>query len=253
MSLYKQDVEAAYQLLQNKKDELFEIFFKPLQTQSPTLEPSSQEIYFVRSFCLLFHASIEDYFEKITSLLAKYAVEAYENISFLAQTDLDTLSLPEINEKLRQQLHTYLMLANKHKSDSLEEIEKNAKFFEAKKSTISNKIMDLKPMIHYATELLTTANKNINTNIDKNHGISFNNNIPLFLSVGIDIGTVANTNNLIPLRESIHKLAHHRGNFAHHNQDTMLTNILSLTDTLTLIKDCMDFCSILKDAVFARF
>lgn len=254
---YNDDIEAAYLRFTTKENELESFFITPCQTPPPTILPSTQEISFIAAYCLLFHACIEEYFETLVKIIATHGHSVYVSDAFLTEHDLDTLSLAKINEKIKQQLHTYLMLAN-NKNKNLE-VDVMSKFaidnFQAFRASVSEKIEDLKPIETYVIQLLDEAKKKAFSNIEKNTGISFNYTLPLFLAVGIDIYNIVNDPANIHLRESLHALAYHRGSFAHHdlNSTQVVMPILSTNQLIEIKTDCIAFCRELKTLILHRF
>lgn len=91
----------------NRANELKVTFIDSIPT-STTFLPSSQEIEFCKAFTVLFHACLEDYFEKLSIELISLFQAKYRNSNFVESSDLNDLVL--LNQKIKRQIETYLMI-----------------------------------------------------------------------------------------------------------------------------------------------
>jgi hypothetical protein len=235
-----------------------------VDTLSLSLTPTEQDKTFTKAFCVLFHASLEDFFEKIAQNVLQKSINAYKNITFVTTSDMQNLEL--LNEKIQKQVETYVLLVT---YASLKGVTKKPiNIVKAMDSHIDDKYpknntQDITSEFFKSdndvSKIVNTIFDDSKTIIDdmieeKNNGTSLKHIMSILHPVGVDINGIFTT---MPTKlsqaNSIRKLAYHRGDYAHLNQNTKISTLLSKTDLEEIIEDCMKLCKTIKNLAIARF
>ena len=93
------DINTIYNDFTDKVAKLKITFLDTLSLSPISLEPTLQETQFCKAFVVLFHASLEDYFEKISLKIIANAIPKYRNAQFVTQADLAVADVIQVNQK----------------------------------------------------------------------------------------------------------------------------------------------------------
>ena len=239
-------VDDEYRKLDERVQLLKTTFIDPLSTTS--LRPSPQDEEFAKAFVLMFHASLEDYFEKIATILIASYLEKYRTSNFATTTDLSDITT--LNQKIKSQIETYLMivcyatfLGSKGKiTEDFEKLQQQLDDKYEHQTTLTVDVLNLiKSTAIYVESVLVSSNNVLKIKFEEqNHGIALPYISKILISVGIDV------NKDIRLQNSLRLVAYNRGDYAHLGQNTKITRIMSQTDLIDCMSDCLRLCEEVK-------
>jgi RiboL-PSP-HEPN len=231
---------------------------------STSILPSISDNNLVRAFVVLFHASLEEYFENIASAGGLKAVKAYQTHIYVDAPDLADLN--KLNAKIGSLIETYVLfaftsLAGEIKKDEInlkkliEDLEDVSKY--NKNTFTSNTLNKLNTVSAWTTNILSQANTQLQNKTKSNLGVTFRYLIDMLLPIGIDLNSSAKTPLLkIKMFESLRKLAYWRGEYAHKaikiNIGTPMP-ILGKTDLDEMLTDCTELCEFVRDLINSKF
>jgi len=225
--------------------------FLKQHTKSQTLLPSKEEEDSVKAFCVLTHAAIEEYFEKVTLKTVSGAYKKYKKKQFINKIPTSQHELDEINNSLSQLIKTLVLSSaytiysgnnsntlknHKSKLELASELNKSGKAL-----TLQDVAELTKKTDTYTKEILKETNSFFENYITGNHGASLKYLLKLLIPVGIDI-----PENL-SLLNSLQKLAEYRGAYAHTKGD--LTVIISASDMAVYIVDALQLCNVIETGI----
>ena len=239
-------VDDEYRKLDERVQQLKTTFIDPLSTTS--LRPSPQDEEFAKAFVLLFHASLEDYFEKIATILIARYLEKYRTSNFATTTDLSDIAT--LNQKIKSQIETYLMivcyatfLGSKGKiTEDFEKLQKQLDDKYEPQTVLTDDVLNLiKSTSIYVESVLVSSNNILKIKFEEqNHGVALPYISKILTSVGIDVSKD------IRLQNSLRLVAYNRGDYAHLGQNTKITRIMSQTDLIDCMSDCLSLCEEVK-------
>lgn len=215
-----------------------------------TLKPTEQDEYLVKAFIVLFHAALEDYFEKITTKLLELYFEKYKKGVFVS--DGDRMDLNALNRKIKSQMETYIMIVNyatfkASKGKITKDIEDTYNLLTTKSNyehgkMIEQALMDkIKTVGQYVENILKESKDILNIAFEqKNQGASLPNLSEMLTAVGIDINKDLN------LQNALRQLVYHRGDYAHLSQNSKITRLLDKAALENCVNDCLKLCENIK-------
>ncbi|MDZ7880943.1 MAG: HEPN domain-containing protein [Saprospiraceae bacterium] len=244
-------IDLEYQKLDSKVQQLQTSFIDVLSTTS--LIPSPQDEEYTKAFVLLFHASLEDYFEKITTLLIARYLEKYRTSTFIDVSDLTNVA--NANQKVKTQIETYLMIVSyatfkgaKKITEDFDVLQKSLEKYKHDAAITSDTFKSFKNTQLYVENILIQSDNLLKINFEeKNHGVALNYLVQLLTSVGIEVSTD------LRLQNSLRLIAYHRGDYAHLGQNTKITRLLSKSDIEDCITDCLKMCEQVKDIASYKY
>jgi|GEM_PF-2706477 len=216
-----------------------------------TLLPTQDEEDSVKAFCLLSHAAIEEYFEKMTFKTIESSYKKYKTKKFINTLPSNQKELDEINDNISQLIKTLVLssaytIYSKSALDPLKEhkskLELAAKLHKDGNALTNENIIELtKKTDIYTNEILKETIGFFRSYIESNHGASLKYLLKLLIPVGLDI-----PEDLL-LLNSLQKLATYRGEYAHTKAN--LTVILSASDSIGYITDALKLCYMINENV----
>lgn len=235
------DIDLIYQDFCHKTGELKTTFLDVLSPS--TMLPTLQETEFCKAFVVLFHASLEDYFEKIALKIIANALLKYRNAQFVTQADLADIT--QLNEKIKSLIETYLMIvsfatfkAAKKIAEDFSENENNFKSYKHEQEIKVETLQSIKTTSQYVDNLLKESNNILRSQFDdKNHGVGLPNLVEMLTSVGIDI------NKDLILQNSLRRVAYYRGDYAHRGISTRIIRIFTKQEIEDCYTDCLTLCT----------
>ncbi|WP_439699199.1 HEPN domain-containing protein [Mucilaginibacter sp. AW1-7] len=239
-----------YSNLKNYCHRLYVGFLKQ-HIKATTLLPSKEEEDCVKAFCVLTHAAIEEYFEKVAIKTISSSYKKYKTQKFINTIPANQNELDKINQSLSQLIKTLILssaysIYSNNNSDTLKnhksKLELASDLHKAGKPLTLQNISELtKKTDTYTKEILKETNKFFEHYVTNNHGASLKYLLKLLIPVGIDI-----PDNL-SLLNSLQKLAEYRGIYAHTKGD--LTVIISASDIAVYIIDALQLCKVIEDGI----
>lgn len=192
---------------------------------------------------------MEDYFEKIAILLSRRYIKKYRDTDFVTTSDLSDITL--LNQKIKSQIETYLMIVSyaaferssgKEKiTEEFELLHKDLKDMEAKDAITTDSFKSFKTISGYVKKILERSSNILFKSFgEQNHGASLKYMAPILLSIGIDVNTD------LRLQNSLRLMAYYRGDYAHLGQNSMISRIMSQTDLIDYMSDCLILCEEIK-------
>lgn len=217
--------------------------------KSNNLIPTHQEEDCVKAFCVLSHAAIEDYVEKLTLRTIAGAHKRFGDAVFVDNfiTTQDELDLR--NRQLNQLVKT-LVLASTYSvfsTNNSEALKKHKSKLEAiGLRNVDNFTADdlnnfTKKSESYAKDIVKETKKFFESTVKDNHGASLKYILKLLIPVGIDVPNDLN------LLNSLQKMAKYRGSFAHSQGN--LIQVMSASDMLSYIMDVIKLCMKIDSSV----
>lgn len=205
--------------------------------------PSDKTIDNVKAFCILSHASIEEYFEKVAICRITKIKQLFRNTSFLEQEDLQDLG--KCNQKVKNIVSSLILfIANtNYISDNPKELKKFQEKIigsfpeELNSHDLDNKLTEVNS---YTKKMLSESMKYFKDNIIKNnHGTSLKHLMKILIPVGIDIPKDLN------LLNSLNRLADYRGDYAH--LGVSAERIIAPSDITVHVNNCLKLCKEIRN------
>jgi hypothetical protein len=218
--------------------------------KSKTLIPSSKEEDCVKAFCVLTHAALEEYFEKLTLRTVGNAFKKYESKKFIEVIPTTQDEIDNLNLLIAQLIKTLVLsstysIFSKKNSDALKEhklkLERVTEIYKNSNNLSLHDVTELtKKSESYTKEILKETIKFFDSYVNDNHGASLKYLLKLFIPVGIDIPESL-------LLNSLQRLAEYRGSYAHTQGN--LTQIISASDIVIYLIDTIKLCSTIEDSI----
>ncbi|MFN0200799.1 MAG: HEPN domain-containing protein [Bacteroidia bacterium] len=232
-------IENIYNTFKQQAESLKELFIDSLPSAA-TLLPIDSEQTYIKAFIVLFHACLEDFFEQISLELIRVFKKKYEEKNFVNPND--TGNVTQLNEKIKSQLETYLMIvsfAAHHGSKKLGEDFKDLQSitYIPKEKIEPIDLSAIKTTAEYVSNLLTHANTVLTKKFaEDNHGASLPYMTEMLTAVGIDV------NKNLTLQNALRLVAYYRGDYAHKGVTSRIDTLLDKTTAETHYDDCMLLC-----------
>lgn len=180
----------------------------------------------------------------------------YRNNDFITNDDLSDIS--QLNQKIKSQIETYLMIVayaaferssgNEKITEEFEQLQKDLKDIKGDRDITNDNFISLKTISVYINKILERSNNILFKSFgEDNHGVSIKYIAPILLSVGINV----NTN--LRLQNSLRLVAYNRGDYAHLGKNTKITRIMSQTDLIDCMSDCLSLCEEVKITASLKF
>ena len=229
----------------------FHKLYKSLLAQhlnSTSLKPTEDEETQVKAFCVLAHAAVEEFIEKLSLSTLQRAYSKYKSKQIITKIPATTTELEIVNLGIVQLIETLILASNfstfSSQSDTLKSYRsKLERVTEIYKSGSTASMQDLNELTKktdsYTKEILKETRKFFDSHIENNHGASLKYLLRILVPVGIDIP------NLIELN-SLQKLEEYRGNYAHAKG---LIQINSASDLVSYAKDVLKVCKAIEQSV----
>ncbi|MCK9403939.1 MAG: HEPN domain-containing protein [Chitinophagaceae bacterium] len=226
------------------KNYFYRLYQSLLEThvKSPTLIPTTEEEDCVKAFCVLAHAAVEEFVEKLCKYTLEKAYLKYKSKIVITKIPINAAELDKINLGIIQLIET-LVLASSFSifSDNSEtmkkfknKLEDVTQIYKAGISPTMNELATLtKKTNSYTKEILKETREFFRGHIESNHGASLKYLLRLLVPVGIDIPNSLFLN-------SLQKLAEYRGSYAHGRG---VTQIISASDISAYAIDVIKLCS----------
>ncbi|CAN5680618.1 hypothetical protein BH11BAC3_BH11BAC3_10340 [soil metagenome] len=212
-----------------------------------SLLPSSEEEDCVKAFCVLSHAALEEYFEKLSKRTVTNSYKKFKSKSFIGQLPLQQSEVDNLNLLIFQLIKTLVLsscysIYSKNKSEALSEhkskLELVTEIYKSGNSLNVQNVSELtKKTDTYAREVLKETVKFFDHYINENHGASLKYMLKLLIPVGIDIPEDL-------LLNSLQKLAEYRGTYAHTQGD--IIQLMSASDIVKYSIDVVKLCQIIE-------
>ncbi len=215
-----------------------------------TLIPTSQEEDCVKAFCVLTHAALEEYFEKLTLKTINNAYKKYKSKFFIEEIPTSKDELDSLNLLIFQLIKTLVLSSSysvfsKNNSEALKghksKLEKVTELYKSNTSLSLQDVTELtKKTESYTKEILKETITFFDGYIRNNHGASLKYLLKLLIPAGIDIPESL-------LLNSLQKLAEYRGSYAHTQGN--LVQILSASDIVVYLIDTIKLCSSIEASI----
>jgi hypothetical protein len=218
--------------------------------KSQTILPTSQEEDCVKAFCVLTHAALEEYFEKLTLKTVNNAYRKYKSKKFIDNIPTTQVEIDNLNNLIAQLIKTLVLsssysIFSKNNSDALKEhkskLERVTEIYKSGNSLTLQDVTELtKKSESYTKEVLKETIRFFDSYVKDNHGASLKYILKLFIPVGIDIPESL-------LLNSLQKLAEYRGSYAHSQGN--LIQIVSASDIVVYLIDTIKLCSSIEKSI----
>jgi hypothetical protein len=221
------------------------MFLNKYIKSTPTFRPSFNEMESVKAFCILSHASFEEFFENISEDVLSDRYNKYKYKTFLNVDDIKDLN--KANIKVNEIINTYILMSTiaLFESANLQSLKK----FKAKIESMNIKdeltIAKISEYIisinSYVKEILKESKEHHKNKIVENHGASLKYLLKILTPVGIDIPNNLNYHN------SLAKIANSRGEYAHKVRS--IKKIISPPDARDYVLDCLKLCREITETI----
>ena len=218
--------------------------------KTKTLIPSSQEEDCVKAFCVLTHAALEEYFEKLTLKTVNNAYKKYKTKQFIENIPTTQNEIDNLNILISQLIKTLVLsstysIYSRNNSDALKghklKLEKVTEIYKNGNNLTIQDVSELtKKTDTYTKEVLKETIKFFDKYVDNNHGASLKYILKLLIPVGIDIPETL-------LLNSLQRLADYRGSYAH--TQGKLTQIISASDIVVYLIDTIKLCVSIEKSI----
>lgn len=221
-----------------------------VHVKSKTLKPTTQEEDCVKAFCVLTHAALEEYFEKLTLKTVTNAYRKYKTQKFIDSIPTTQTEIDNLNSLISQLIKTLVLstgfsVFSKNNSDTLKthksKLERVTEIYKSGNTLTLQDVTELtKKSKSYTNEILKETINFFNNYVNTNKGASLKYLLKLLIPVGIDIPESL-------LLNSLQKLAEYRGNYAHSQGN--LNQIVSASDIVVYLIDIVKLCSKIEDSI----
>lgn len=217
--------------------------------KAATLKPTLEEEVCVKSFCVLAHAAVEEFIEKLCEDTLHKAYHKYKSKSIITALPQNLSDLNKINLGILQLIETLILASNfstysSQHSDTLKghksKLERVTEIYKSGSTPTINDLTELtKKTDSYTKEILKETKKFFNGHIESNNGASLKYLLRLLIPVGIDIPNSIELN-------SLQKLAEYRGSYAH---GMSVSQIISASDLVLYAIDVVKLCKSIEKSI----
>lgn len=224
------------------------ITFLKNHVNAQTLLPSADEEDGVKAFCVLAHAALEEYFEKITIRTLEGAYKKHQRKEYITAIPVNQEAVDELNELIFQLVKTLVLSSTysiyskngsdtlkKHKS-KLESVTEMSRGTVLTPADMSNLMVNTNT---YSKDILKETRTFFSSYVNENHGASLKYILKLLIPVGVDVPQTLQLN-------SLQRLAEYRGNFAH---SSGLNQIISASDAVKYMVDTVKLCTAVENSI----
>lgn len=216
--------------------------------KAASLKPTVEEEVCVKSFCVLAHAAVEEFIERLCQDTLRKAYLKYKSKSIITSLPRNSSDLNNINLGILQLIETLILASNfstySSHSDTLKghksKLERVTEIYKSGSTPTINDLAELtKKTDSYTKEILKETIRFFDGHIESNNGASLKYLLRLLIPVGIDIPNSIKLN-------SLQKLAEYRGSYAH---GMGVSQIISAPDLVPYAIDIVKLCKSIEKSV----